>query len=61
MEEGVHHHGLLMEPVAQHLLGIIPVVLFHQAELTSYFNVLTAYSNVKENEGLRSSFKLLLS
>ena len=53
MEEGVHHHGLLLEPVAQHLLGIIPVVLFHQAESTSYFNVLTAYSNDKENEGIR--------
>ena len=34
VEEGAHHHSLLQEPATQHLLGIIQVVVFLQAEST---------------------------
>ena len=58
VEEGVHHHSLLLEPVAQHLLGISQVVVFLQAELTTIFNVITACSIVQRKQGCRCTSNL---
>ena len=61
VEDGVHHHhhSLLLEPVAQHRLGISQVAVFLQAELTTIFNVITACSIVQRKQGCRCTSNLI--